>query len=513
MPSPLTLSLAPLKSRLLVGEGATLRLEVGCRYPVNLTFPELSSHSIVVVTALEADEARELTSAEHCLLHRVSGRRFAAYEGFPLRITPDRGYWGYLRLLDYERPLRPGRYRIALRYRLGGDEAAEASSNEVELEVASAEHAYGRYRWFSETGGRDTPEAVWALEEGEEVRYLYQVGRRGDPSVLTASTVVEVAGAVDSTPTLGHLDGSGSFYPERRLFWLAGRCLQVAEVSQEGLGAQVVELEHGLDAEPAPRLVEPPLQRPSGGTIAVVSGFDLVKPTLSVLEVGDDGDTDRRLLKLGGAPVHTAVLWSQDEERSSGVCFWTRAPRGADGWRLYQTDLETTHERLRWEPGREVIGVALDQFGGAGWLYLLTRQEPGVGEQDVVLRVWALDAADEAAEPEYRLGFTVPAPCEVLQVEPLPNGAGLAVLVSCGQGVLALAPGVRFDLSELESIPTLVASGRRLFAVHADSGEPLTSIEIAPGDGGFEEVPEGQSRDAHDDDDDDDDDDDEGGDA
>ena len=450
--APIALRLAAQKPRMLAGEGIVLDLALEVRTEVEMETVEINrGRTEVLVSALDGSEYgnRVLTGEDYMVLHRHPalepvGTRFVAPAGSAWTVQ--------LELFRYSRPLPAGRYRIEVTYRWGTGEDDLVQTNPVTVEVSPAKLLDVQHRWLGGADARDRLSSLWQADGAGGVRWLYQIAKAHDPSVIeTAADLDMVAVAALAPARLAQINDIAAMHWERFACWREAAGMGWVKVHPYGRSGPIGVVPIGLAEQPPPRAVEPALQSRADVLHALRLGADPSgQPALAWIEVDRQGTTRQRLLPLPGRmPLAAVAAWKRSEEPVSATLFLVE-PGDRGTLRLRSTALAGGEQKILHESKGELVGLEIDQWMGFAWVHLVTRvqeKDRVSGEQVERLEIarWKFDDGAIAEDPGWTVALApgALAASELRQMVPLPGGRGLALLFQKPDGWVAVTPDER----------------------------------------------------------------------
>src|SRR6267378_1498722 len=430
--APIALRLAARKPRMLAGEGIVLDLALEVRTEVEMETVELNrGRTEVLVSALDGGEYgnRVLTGEDYMVLHRHPplepvGTRFVAPAGSAWTVQ--------LELFRYARPLPAGRYRIELIYRWGAGENDVVQTNPVTVEVSPAKLLDVQHRWLGGADARDRMSSLWLADGAGGVRWLYQIAKAHDPSVIETAADLDMGRIAPLSPARpAQLNDIAAMHWERFASWREAAGMGWVKVNPYGRSGPIGVVPIGLAEQPPPRAVEPALQSRADVLHALRLGADPSgQPALAWIEVQRQGTTRQRLLPLPGRmPLAAVAAWNRSEEPVSATL--------------------VLHESKA-----ELVGLEIDQWMGFAWVHLVTRvqeKDPVSGEPVERLEIarWSFDEGAVAEDPGWTVALApgALAASELRQMVPLPGSRGLALLFHKQDGWVVVTPDDRVRVS------------------------------------------------------------------
>jgi hypothetical protein len=454
--APIALRLAARKTRTLAGEGIVLDLALEVRTELEMETVELNrGRTEVLVSALDGGQYgnRVLTGEDYMVLHRHPplepvGTRFVAPAGSAWTVQ--------LELFRYARPLPAGRYRIELIYRWGAGENDVVQTNPVTVEVSPAKLLDVQHRWLGGADARDRMSSLWLADGAGGVRWLYQIAKAHDPSVIETAADLDMGRIAPLSPARpAQLNDIAAMHWERFASWREAAGMGWVKVNPYGRSGPIGVVPIGLAEQPPPRAVEPALQSRADVLHALRLGADPSgQPALAWIEVQRQGTTRQRLLPLPGRmPLAAVAAWNRSEEPVSATLFLVES--GDRGMlRLRSTALPAGEQKVLHESKAELVGLEIDQWMGFAWVHLVTRvqeKDPVSGEPVERLEIarWRFDEGAVAEDPGWTVALApgALAVSELRQMVPLPGGRGLALLFHKPDGWVVVTPDDRVRVS------------------------------------------------------------------
>jgi len=454
--APIALRLAARKTRTLAGEGIVLDLALEVRTELEMETVELNrGRTEVLVSALDGGQYgnRVLTGEDYMVLHRHPplepvGTRFVAPAGSAWTVQ--------LELFRYARPLPAGRYRIELIYRWGAGENDVVQTNPVTVEVSPAKLLDVQHRWLGGADARDRMSSLWLADGAGGVRWLYQIAKAHDPSVIETAADLDMGRIAPLSPARpAQLNDIAAMHWERFASWREAAGMGWVKVNPYGRSGPIGVVPIGLAEQPPPRAVEPALQSRADVLHALRLGADPSgQPALAWIEVQRQGTTRQRLLPLPGRmPLAAVAAWNRSEEPVSATLFLVES--GDRGMlRLRSTALPAGEQKVLHESKAELVGLEIDQWMGFAWVHLVTRvqeKDPVSGEPVERLEIarWSFDEGAVAEDPGWTVALApgALAASELRQMVPLPGGRGLALLFHKPDGWVVVTPDDRVRVS------------------------------------------------------------------
>ena len=472
--APIALRLAARKPRTLAGEGIVLDLALEVRAELEMETVELNrGRTEVLVSALDGGEYgnRVLTGEDYMVLHRHPplepvGSRFVAPAGSAWTVQ--------LELFRYARPLPAGRYRIEVTYRWGSGENDVVQTNPVTVEVSPARLLDVQHRWLGGADARDRLSSLWVADGPGGVRWLYQIAKAHDPSVIETAADLDMNVAALAPTMLAQLNDIAAMHWERFACWREAGGMGWVKVHPYGRSGPPGVVPIGLAEQPPPRAIEPALQSRADVLHALRLGADPGgQLALAWIEVDRQGATRQRLLPLPGRmPVAAVAAWNRNEEPIGATLFLVEhGDRGT--LRLCSMALPAGELKALHESKAELVDLVIDQWMGFAWAYLVTRvqeKDPKSGETIERLEVarWNFDEGEIAAGPGWTVALApgALAASELRQVVPLPGGRGLALLFRKPDGWVVVTPDERARVSP----PSPIAASQQAQLVTSPAG-------------------------------------------
>ncbi len=383
---PLTLRARPDKRQTLAGESILIQIDQAVSSDLDMETVERNRNRtrIAIVPLANPSARRVFTGGDYAQLHGVEG---IVQLGDAFRAPAGRKWTTELNLLDYTRPLAPGRYRIEISYRYGNQEKDTVRTNPVEIEVLAVHVESAAFRRFGFNSG-EVLRGLWSATGPDGSRHwLYQESASNDPGVV--SYAVDVGADLGAAAHLAQLNDIPAMQFTNYAVWTAGPRVCWLAVNREGRSGNPACADTGLAGGAA--LADPALQERQGGFRAVATGKTADgKSMASVVSVTADGKAVHRMIAIPEWPVSACVGWMGDGE--SPMLFYA-----AQGY-IALVDLATNAvKRLGAASGE--VQLAVDQWMGNGryWAF-------AVGSNSLEARSWSLDGRPATGAEDLRTG-------------------------------------------------------------------------------------------------------------
>ncbi len=462
MPVPIELRLSARKTRLVVGEGIVLDLNVRILAGVDVVSPELNRNrtSIRVEPANRLVPFQVFTGIDYVRVHRIS----------PLAQIEDLAHaeagaaWTVqVELLNYSSPLPTGVYSITISYRYGDAAADSVSTNTVQVEVTPAELGAAAYRWFGGASARDVLGSVWTVRTAEGEQWFYQCADAWDPGAVQFATAIGLpARRPGARPVLAHLNDIHAMHFKKYVVWEQDGAVGYVGVHREGR-SEPGFVEHGLG--PDARLIDPPLQQNDDSLLMLVLGSGANRqPACSLVSVPTSGASSARTVPLKNPAVQGLALWSA-EPGSMLVLL-----RDSEG-KVNLLGGGRTGETL---VPRPVDGLVLSQWMGSGTL-------GGFFREGDFLHAFTLDPQGRGVKPrvapDYEVARLPALPGRLASSAMGPSG-GVVLAFETDRGWMVLDGGQVFVTprpSRSTGTPRLIPAAGGLFLVHHDPNRGFLS--------------------------------------
>jgi hypothetical protein len=365
-PAPLDLTLACPRPRIVAGEMPALEVTYTVVADFEMVFGGLNeSATEVILEALDAGTEERLSGAHHRALHRPSA--LAALDEHR-RVLAGQSWKNHFELALYRAPLPAGRYRISLAYRHGDGPDDVVRSNGVEVEVAAARALGVTDRWLGDAAPRAQLATLWTAEDGGATRWLYRAARPFDLTALLAAYDLRLSRAALAPPVIAHIDDNLHAHFERCVVWLEEDVVAWTLLTPRIRVGEPAALPHGLARDPAPRLLDAPLQAPGETLLALVAGLDAATgaPALFTLHAPEEAAPSGRLTPLPSSPTHAVVVWAGGHSETNAHVFLATGPDAAGVSRVARA----TGEEVLTVAG-SIVALLADGHGGRGRVFAL----------------------------------------------------------------------------------------------------------------------------------------------
>ena len=406
--APLTLRLSLQKGRLFVGEAIAIDVAVQPHADLEMETVELNANRTRINITDRTGQRRVLTGQDYATLHHHAelqdiGRAFRAASGKPFSSVLD--------LFLYTRPLAPGHYRAEISYRYGNTDEAVVHSNPIEFDIVPTRIEFSTHRWFGGESLRQELASVWAARDREKLRWFYQLANPNDPGAVLGAADLNLSIPPGAVPQLAQLNDSSAAHFERYLVWIDSDRVAWVPVQPSGRTRDPMYVPHTLMGEP--RLVDAPLQTSNGGLRLLLVGTDMRgHPAASLIEVGEGGDTKRRVVTLDAIPQQSVVRWKDQDGAGRGTLFYIVDFHNSGDKDIHVTELESGRERRIRTTPYAPLALIVDQLAGSGRILAALRN----GET-LLVKQWDADTLTVVKESSIRL------PAATVALQQLPVGA------------------------------------------------------------------------------------------
>lgn len=387
---PLEMKLHISKSRWLCGEGVIF--EVWHRALAALEMEPVSLNdeaTRIEILGPGAEDRQILTGQSHRDLHQPDPMEALAQ---PFRVAAGQSWISDVELLHYTRPLRPGHYRARLSYQCGGP-GETVDAGEVAFAVAPVTLEHWAPRLMNGAEPKSQLEVFWTAREGGRRHGFYQ-GSSEEPSAPLFSSLLDLELAWTTPPVLAEIDDIAAFHFERWLLWIEGGQLHLQSIHKRGAIVPRISWLHGLDAEPPPRIANPPRQMRDGRVAALLLGArdGSTVALRAVFSPAEAAIPAVEALHLGESDIHGGVvLWNEAELEHSTLIWQDGAQR------LVWTPLTGEPASLLCAGLGDVVQLVQSQGQGRGQVMAVLRREgfPNPGARGDQILSWSRPDATE----------------------------------------------------------------------------------------------------------------------